>query len=104
MSIEFVVVEDNKLQAAVTKAIDQAEAVMPSLTTMTLISKIWRSPEATTTPMGIAGGVMMSKTPRLYVSSIKSCWTRSKGRSDIHFEPYEKLFRIRTRLDGVLKK
>ena len=32
MSIEFVVVEDDKLQAAVTKAIDQAEAVMPSLT------------------------------------------------------------------------
>src|SRR6202795_4581543 len=31
MSIEFVVVEDNKLQAAVTKAIDQAEAIMPSL-------------------------------------------------------------------------
>src|SRR6202034_2888101 len=32
MSIEFVVVEDDKLQIAVTKAIDQAEAVMPSLT------------------------------------------------------------------------
>src|ERR1700732_1078868 len=32
MSIEFVVVEDSKLQLAVTKAIDQAEAVMPSLT------------------------------------------------------------------------
>ena len=32
MSIEFVVVEDDKLQAAVNKAIDQAEAVMPSLT------------------------------------------------------------------------
>ena len=31
MSIEFVVVEDDKLQIAVTKAIDQAEAVMPSL-------------------------------------------------------------------------
>ena len=31
MSIEFVVVEDNKLQSAVTKAIEQAEAVMPSL-------------------------------------------------------------------------
>src|SRR6201996_804875 len=31
MSIEFVVVEDNKLQTAVTRAIDQAEAVMPSL-------------------------------------------------------------------------
>src|SRR6202034_1065569 len=32
MSIEFVVVEDDKLQTAVSKAIDQAEAVMPSLT------------------------------------------------------------------------
>ena len=32
MSIEFVVVEEDKLQLAVTKAIDQAEAVMPSLT------------------------------------------------------------------------
>src|ERR1700726_569275 len=30
MSIEFVVVEDDKLQSAVTKAIDQADAVMPS--------------------------------------------------------------------------
>ncbi len=27
-----------------------------------------------------------------------------KGASDIHFEPYEKMFRIRTRLDGVLKE
>ena len=31
MSIEFVVVEDDKLQTAVNKAIDQAEAAMPSL-------------------------------------------------------------------------
>jgi type IV pilus assembly protein PilB len=27
-----------------------------------------------------------------------------KGASDVHFEPYEKTFRIRTRLDGVLKE
>src|SRR5277367_4171852 len=27
-----------------------------------------------------------------------------KGASDIHFEPYEKSFRIRTRIDGVLKE
>jgi type IV pilus assembly protein PilB len=27
-----------------------------------------------------------------------------KGASDIHFEPYEKYYRIRTRLDGVLKE
>jgi len=27
-----------------------------------------------------------------------------RGASDIHFEPYEKAFRVRTRLDGVLKQ
>jgi type IV pilus assembly protein PilB len=32
MSIEFVVVEDDKLQKAVSKVQDQAEAIMPSLT------------------------------------------------------------------------
>src|SRR5271170_1626865 len=32
MSIEFVVVEDDKLQIAVAKAMDQAEAIMPNLT------------------------------------------------------------------------
>src|SRR6202161_4693946 len=32
MSIEFVVVEDSKLQTAVSKAIDQADAAMPNLT------------------------------------------------------------------------
>ena len=25
-----------------------------------------------------------------------------RGASDVHFEPYEKIFRVRTRLDGVL--
>ncbi len=27
-----------------------------------------------------------------------------RGASDIHFEPYEKIFRVRTRLDGVLRQ
>jgi type IV pilus assembly protein PilB len=66
MSIEFVVVEDDKLQTAVNKAIDQAEAVR-------FVNKI-------------------------LLDAIK------KGASDIHFEPYEKIFRIRTRIDGVLKE
>ena len=27
-----------------------------------------------------------------------------RGASDVHFEPYEKIFRVRTRLDGVLSE
>ena len=27
-----------------------------------------------------------------------------RGASDIHFEPYEKIYRVRYRMDGVLKE
>ena len=27
-----------------------------------------------------------------------------RGASDIHFEPYEKMYRVRLRMDGVLKE
>ncbi len=27
-----------------------------------------------------------------------------RGASDIHFEPYEKIYRVRFRMDGVLKE
>jgi len=61
MSIEFVVVEDDKLQAAVTKAIEQAEAVMPSLTDDDFDLENLEVTGATKTQMGRLWGVMMSR-------------------------------------------
>ena len=105
MSIEFVVVEDDKLQLAVAKAIDQAEAVMPNLTDedfdLENLEVTGGDDEASADSLGrddVEDAPIVRFVNKILLDAIK------KGASDIHFEPYEKLFRIRTRLDGVLKE
>src|ERR1700684_2403364 len=105
MSIEFVVVEDDKLQTAVNKAIDQAEAVMPSLTDDDFdlenleVTGGDEAPSAESLGRDdVEDAPIVRFVNKIMLDAIK------KGASDIHFEPYEKLFRIRTRLDGVLKE
>jgi type IV pilus assembly protein PilB len=104
MSIEFVVVEDDKLQTAVTKAIDQAEAVMPSLTEEDFdlenleVTGGEEDPNADIARDDVEDAPIVRFVNKILLDAIK------KGASDIHFEPYEKIFRIRTRLDGVLKE
>ena len=105
MSIEFVVVEEDKLQMAVGKAIDQAEAVMPSLTDddfdLENLDVSGGDDEANADSLGrddVEDAPIVRFVNKILLDAIK------KGASDVHFEPYEKLFRIRTRMDGVLKE
>ena len=105
MSIEFVVVEDDKLQTAVNKAIDQADAVMPSLTDDDIdlenLEVTGGDDEANAEALGrddVEDAPIVRFVNKILLDAIK------KGASDIHFEPYEKSFRIRTRIDGVLKE
>ncbi len=105
MSIEFVVVEDDKLQAAVTKAIEQAEAVMPSLTEddFDLENLEVTGGDDEVNPEALARDDVEDAPIVRFVNKILLDAIK-RGASDIHFEPYEKIFRIRTRLDGVLKE
>src|ERR1700726_5049822 len=105
MSIEFVVVEDDKLQTAVGKALDQAEAVMPSLTDddfdLENLEVTGGDEDPNADALGrddVEDAPIVRFVNKILLDAIK------KGASDIHFEPYEKMFRIRTRLDGVLKE
>ncbi len=105
MSIEFVVVEDDKLQTAVSKAIDQAEAIMPSLTDddfdLENLEVTGGDEDPSADALGrddVEDAPIVRFVNKILLDAIK------KGASDIHFEPYEKLFRIRTRIDGVLKE
>src|ERR1700761_4788116 len=105
MSIEFVVVEDNKLQTAVTKAIEQADAVMPSLTDddfdLENLEVTGGDEDPSADSLGrddVEDAPIVRFVNKILLDAIK------KGASDVHFEPYEKLFRIRTRMDGVLKE
>jgi type IV pilus assembly protein PilB len=105
MSIEFVVVEDNKLQKAVEASIDQADAAMPTLTDDDLdlenLEVTSGEEDVNTEALGrddVEDAPIVRFVNKIMLDAIK------KGASDIHFEPYEKAFRIRTRLDGILKE
>ena len=105
MSVEAVVVEDNKLQAAVTKAIEQVDVSMPALAeddfdleNLDVTGGDEDLDSDAATRDDVEDAPIVRFVNKVLLDAIK------KGASDIHFEPYEKTFRIRTRLDGVLKE
>jgi len=106
LGVEAIVVEDDKLQKAVDKAIEQADAQMPSLGgddegvdldglevtggEEELDDKVSRD--------DLEDAPIVRFVNKVLLDAIR------KGASDIHFEPYEKNYRVRFRMDGVLKE
>jgi type IV pilus assembly protein PilB len=105
LSIEAVVVEDDKLQAAVQKAIEQVDVHMPGLAEDDFdLDQLDVEPGEegldgdSVTRDDVEDAPIVRFVNKIMLDAIR------KGASDIHFEPYEKYYRIRTRLDGVLKE
>ena len=104
LGVDAVVVEDDKLQKAVDKAIEQAEAQITTFSEEDGIDlenlevsggedeleKISRD--------DVEDAPIVRFVNKLMLDAIR------RGASDIHFEPYEKLYRVRFRMDGVLKE
>ena len=105
LSIEMVVVDDDKLQAAIDKAIEQAD---------NQITAFAGEGDVDLESLEVSGGEDESEerigrddvedapivrfVNKVMVDAIR------RGASDIHFEPYEKTYRVRVRMDGVLKE
>jgi type IV pilus assembly protein PilB len=105
MGVEAIVVEDDKLHAAVAKAIEQVDVSMPGLAEddfdLENLEVTGGDDELDTdaaTRDDVEDAPIVRFVNKVLLDAIK------KGASDVHFEPYEKTFRIRTRLDGVLKE
>ena len=105
LSIEAVVVEEDKLQRIGTKAIEQVDTQMPALADDDLdLENLDVSPGDEDLEKDVVGRDDVEDAPivrfvnKVLLDAIK------KGASDIHFEPYEKTYRIRLRLDGYLKE
>jgi type IV pilus assembly protein PilB len=107
MGIEAVVVEDDKLQKAIDKAVEQADAAMPQLTDDETGFDLENLDVSGGDDDAEGGGVSRDDVEdapivrfvnKLLLDAIR------RGASDIHFEPYEKMYRIRLRMDGVLKE
>jgi type IV pilus assembly protein PilB len=104
LSIEAVVVEEDKLQKAVQKAIEQVDTSMPSLGDDEFDLEnldITAGEEAAVEDIGrddVEDAPIVRFVNKIMLDAIR------KGASDIHFEPYERYYRIRVRLDGILKE
>src|SRR5689334_13655874 len=106
LSIEAVVVEDDKLQKMANKTMEQVDTQMPALTDddLDLDNLEVTGGDEDDNAAAAAGRDDVEDAPivrfvnKVLLDAIK------KGASDIHFEPYEKSYRIRLRLDGYLKE
>ena len=101
LTTDAVLVEENKLRNAIENALEAQDAVMSELLDEDLESlDIDVAPEDSNDQSDAALGIDDAPVVR-YVNKILLD-AINLGASDIHFEPYERTYRIRLRQDGIL--
>ncbi|RZV36896.1 MAG: type IV-A pilus assembly ATPase PilB [Chromatiales bacterium] len=103
LSIDPVVVEQDKLEERINKAIEAVDTSMGGLEDddfdLENLDVGGREEEEDDIQKDdIEDAPVVRFVNKVLLDAIK------RGASDVHFEPYEKIFRVRTRLDGVLSE
>lgn len=104
LNTEPVLAEDDKLRQAIEKALDRTSTTMDalagdeSLEDLDITEGEDHSNAAGPADSEIDDTPIVRFVNKVLLDAIK------KGASDIHFEPYEKKYRVRLRMDGVLKE
>tara|TARA_R110002074_G_scaffold170005_4_gene332044 strand:+ start:68718 stop:70430 length:1713 start_codon:yes stop_codon:yes gene_type:complete len=102
MSTEAILVEEDKLTKVIEIALDAEDSSMSDLLDEDLdnidFEDASNNVQEDDKDSEIDDAPVVRFVNKILLDAIK------KGASDIHFEPYEKSFRIRTRLDGILKE
>ncbi len=101
---EPILVEEEKLARAIDSAIEAADTTLDDLTSGDDLEDLEDLELGNDEPKDEDVGIEVDDAPvvkfvnKILLDAIK------KGASDIHFEPYEKYYRVRFRVDGVLKE
>jgi type IV pilus assembly protein PilB len=104
LNVEPVVVEEDKLQKILSKAMEQVDTSMQALGEDDLdlehldVTGGEEEADQGAARDDVEDAPIVRFVNKVMLDAIK------KGASDIHFEPYEKTYRVRTRVDGVLKE
>ncbi len=102
LRIDPVVVEQDKLEERIVKAIEAVDTSMGDLGDddfdLENLDIGGDDEPAEEVDSGIEDAPVVRFVNKILLDAIK------RGASDVHFEPYEKYFRVRTRLDGVLSE
>jgi len=100
LRVEPVVVEQAKLEEKITSALEAVDTSMSSLDDDDLdlenLDVMGDDEQEDDGRDDIEDAPVVRFVNKVLLDAIK------RGASDIHFEPYEKIFRVRTRLDGIL--
>jgi type IV pilus assembly protein PilB len=99
LPVEPIVVEDDKLGAAIAKVV---EASGTTLQEMASLEDIEIGLEEGSQQVSVEDDSEVEDAPVVKYIQKVMLDAIAAGASDIHFEPYEKFFRIRYRIDGVL--
>ncbi len=103
MSTEAILVQDDKLARTIDKALEAADTSLSELADSDLDDVEFVDEDA----LSAGGDVSESEaddTPVVRFVNKVLLDAINKGASDIHFEPYEKSYRVRFRQDGVLRE
>ena len=102
LRIDPVVVEEDKLEERITKALEAVDTTMSALDDEDLdldnLDVSGGDDDDEVSRDDIEDAPVVRFVNKVLLDAIK------RGASDVHFEPYEKIFRVRTRLDGVLSE
>jgi len=104
LRIDPVVVEVSKLQENISKALEKVDTSMSSFDDENFdlenldVGDGSEEEDDGVTKDDIEDAPVVRFVNKILLDAIR------RGASDVHFEPYEKIFRIRTRLDGVLSE
>jgi len=104
LSVEAVVVEENKLEQLIHRSMEQVDAAMPDLGQDEFeldsleVTAGDETVDASVESADVEDAPLVRFVNKVMMDAIR------RGASDIHFEPYERFYRIRLRLDGVLKE
>jgi type IV pilus assembly protein PilB len=102
MSIDPIVVEDDKLRTILARVLERAETSLKQLIDEDL-SVEFSDDEAQSAAMEAAATEVDDAPVVKFIQKVMLD-AISDGASDIHFEPYERFYRIRFRIDGELRE
>ncbi len=104
LRIDPVVIEHDKLEERIVKAIEAVDTTMADLGGDDDFDLESLDVTGDDDEEEVVGGADIDDAPVVRFVNKILLDAIQKGASDIHFEPYEKYFRVRTRLDGVLSE
>ena len=102
MAVDPVIVNENQLAPIVAKLSESAEETLKNLASDDINLEF--TDEESAEKVEDAGAIEVDDAPVVRFIQKMLLDAINEGASDIHFEPYEKNYRIRFRLDGILRE